>query len=657
MAVPSIVRYSGIAADSESDSPVSLPPSNARARGERPTAAEAEATLARARETIYAAPGPAVAEVEALLAGWGEAGAEAPERARVRARALELLAIGQRLAGDYAAGLRASEEAGRICEALGDEAGVAKACILAGNVQWALGGFEPALRLFERGLALRRSLGDRRGEAGALGSIGVMLDELGRLEEARRCYAESLAISRELGDRMFEGRTLNNLGEVCLKLGDLQAAREHAAAALANFRERGERVEAVNARNNLGRVALAAGRDAEAKAWFEGALDEAEQVGAPRARADARVFLAQVRAREGGAFFSLSAAATELEAALVEARALEMRALEAEICRQLADVRERAGEPAEALRVFRAFHDVQRQVFTAEAERRLRQLQVERALDAARAEATAERAKAEAWERLNRELEDQRSQLEAAVRRLLRVDRERNELLGLAAHDIQNPLGVIVSLAEHALGEARAAGAGADAGTLQTIHGTACAALELVRQILDLKAIEGGQRTLLPMRLDAGAVLRTVATDYRGRAGEKGLTVRCATAEAGDRAATVTVDPLSLRQVLDNLVSNAVKYTPAGGTVTLGVTRVAEPGGARVVLSIADTGPGFSAEDRARMFEPFARLSAKPTGGEHSSGLGLHLVRRLVAEIGGELRFESGTGEGARFEVVLRATG
>ena len=76
----------------------------------------------------------------------------------------------------------------------------------------------------------------------------------------------------------------------------------------------------------------------------------------------------------------------------------------------------------------------------------------------------------------------------------------------------------------------------------------------------------------------------------------------------------------------------------------------------QVTMTVADSGPGFTPEDRRRLFQPFARLSARPTGGEHSSGLGLYLVRRLVNELAGELHCESEPGRGARMIVSLAAT-
>jgi signal transduction histidine kinase len=105
---------------------------------------------------------------------------------------------------------------------------------------------------------------------------------------------------------------------------------------------------------------------------------------------------------------------------------------------------------------------------------------------------------------------------------------------------------------------------------------------------------------------------------------------------------------------MSNLVGNAVKYCPRGARIKVETT----PQDGRVTFAVADDGPGFSEDDRQRMFRRFERLSARPTGGESSTGLGLYIVKRLVELHGGRVYAESeGPGKGARFVVELRRTG
>ena len=108
-----------------------------------------------------------------------------------------------------------------------------------------------------------------------------------------------------------------------------------------------------------------------------------------------------------------------------------------------------------------------------------------------------------------------------------------------------------------------------------------------------------------------------------------------------------------IREAIDNLVSNAIKYSPIGGKITVGVSH--ESG--NTVIRITDEGAGLSPEDLGRLFGRFQRLSAKPTAGESSTGLGLSIVKRIIDMHGGHVTAESaGPGQGSTFTVTLPAT-
>src|SRR5262249_51342508 len=169
---------------------------------------------------------------------------------------------------------------------------------------------------------------------------------------------------------------------------------------------------------------------------------------------------------------------------------------------------------------------------------------------------------------------------------------------------------------------------------------------EMVQQLLDANRIERGEMKLTPAPTDLSALVRSVVEGYRPRAQAK----HQALVLQGDGAACpAVVDSQVTVQVLENLVSNAVKYSPPGKTISVRLKK--ESGATR--CEVRDEGPGLSADDPKKLFGKSARLSAKPTGGEHSTGLGLSIVKKMVEAMGGRVWCESELGKGATFIVEL----
>jgi signal transduction histidine kinase len=171
--------------------------------------------------------------------------------------------------------------------------------------------------------------------------------------------------------------------------------------------------------------------------------------------------------------------------------------------------------------------------------------------------------------------------------------------------------------------------------------------LELLADLLALSRLRDARDENIALGLvTVDETLQRVVKLYRPQSEEKrqALDVRL---EAGD--ATVLADPDRLRDVFANLVSNAVKYTPEGGAVTI----TSRADNERVVCEVADTGIGIPVEDQERLFEEFFRASNAREFAVEGTGLGLSIVREIVEGAGGSVACESGPGEGTRFSVTL----
>jgi CheY-like chemotaxis protein len=171
--------------------------------------------------------------------------------------------------------------------------------------------------------------------------------------------------------------------------------------------------------------------------------------------------------------------------------------------------------------------------------------------------------------------------------------------------------------------------------------------LELLSALLDMTRGEQGRISLEREPTDLAALTRSALAFHSRAASAKSQTI---TAEFGAGCPTVTADPHRIRQVIDNLISNAIKFGPPGTRIRVDLG----PVGGEVVWSVADQGPGLAAEDFPKLFQSFQKLSAHPTAGEPSTGLGLALSRNIVELHLGRIWAENCTdAAGARFSFAL----
>jgi signal transduction histidine kinase/HAMP domain-containing protein len=238
------------------------------------------------------------------------------------------------------------------------------------------------------------------------------------------------------------------------------------------------------------------------------------------------------------------------------------------------------------------------------------------------------------------------TQLQERNLQLVQVNQEKNEFLGIAAHDLKNPLASIqmsASIIQHYYDQL-------DKEMIleraQTITTTSKQMTEIITNLLDINAIEAGKTNLVMKDVDVVALASQLIEEYSDRAQQKKISMQF---ECDSETINIHADTNATRQVLDNLLSNALKYSPFGTRTTVRLRTV----GACAHIAIQDEGPGLSNEDKSKLFGKFARLSAQPTGGENSTGLGLSIVKRLVESMHGRVWCESELGKGATFTVQL----
>ncbi|WP_243041258.1 PAS domain-containing sensor histidine kinase [Dyella sedimenti] len=221
----------------------------------------------------------------------------------------------------------------------------------------------------------------------------------------------------------------------------------------------------------------------------------------------------------------------------------------------------------------------------------------------------------------------------------------KGELLAIASHDLKNPLSSIAGLAQILLDMKTAEGGASqqDIEFLKSIHEASSHMFEVVKGILANEGLEQEGLSITKDDVDLSALATDLVQFATPSAERKGITL----------SAVITPDihyqgdKTRLREALDNYISNAVKYSPQGKTVTVSLTLAAD--GKWIEFGVRDQGPGITEEDKPQLFGKFKKLSARPTAGESSTGLGLSIVKAIVELHGGQVGCDSTPGQGAYF--------
>jgi signal transduction histidine kinase len=240
--------------------------------------------------------------------------------------------------------------------------------------------------------------------------------------------------------------------------------------------------------------------------------------------------------------------------------------------------------------------------------------------------------------------------LSAQWLRLQRANGFKNEILGTVAHDLKNPLGVILGRTEM-LTELIGASSPKENITTQVEHirDATKRLTSMVDHLISDAMADAFDITIRREPVDVAALVNEVTEANLPSAVNKQQSISV----SGPQQFVTMCDADRIREAIDNLVSNAIKYSPIGGKITVAVSHEDD----NTVIRIVDQGPGLSPEDLGRLFGRFQRLSAKPTAGESSTGLGLSIVKRIIDMHGGHVTAESpGPGQGSTFTVTLPAT-
>ncbi len=243
----------------------------------------------------------------------------------------------------------------------------------------------------------------------------------------------------------------------------------------------------------------------------------------------------------------------------------------------------------------------------------------------------------------NQNIRKQNAIIEKQNDELISINKEKNHLIGILAHDLRNPLSMAMSMTELVQYQRQRLSAEQDQA-LEIIWKALQRMNEMIMKILDVKAIESKKLNIEVEVLDIPDIFDRLHKHFQQEAERKNIRLIF---DEPDSCPLVVADTHYTVQVMENLISNALKFSPSGTEIRIVLASDEQ----HVYIKVIDQGPGISASDMKKLFGKYQRLTARPTAGEHSTGLGLSIVKKYMEAMQGDVWCESVAGQGATFVV------
>lgn len=536
--------------------------------------------------------------------------------------------------------------------------------------------YESSIRYTKLLMEESRFYGDKKKEAEGYLLLGNNYSSVCRFLESLKCYSQALQIFDELGDKKGTANCYNNVANIYFYQKNYSSALPNYMKALDIFKELNNYVNITVALQNIVMIMLEEERLEEALDYLSQSRDYCELTNNKFGFANADSYTGEVLIKQhkfDEALFYFDRALilhnevndklgliTTLdglgacylnkheftdnkdESLLVKAEEYILQALQYaeeteteyakyKISKSLAEFYEYVNDFEKAIKYYKLHFELGEKIFKVELDEKVNSL------------------KEEIEEKEQKHIRDINQlkyvELAETVKKLEEVDKQKNEFFGVVVHDIKNPIGSIKMMGEILL-EDESMTKEDKHEFLSGIVEASDKALKLVMELLDYNSIEHGEIKIKLTEFDANEVFEKIIRLYRPSAEAKGVSIFY-TNEIINKF--IRSDKNSIEHIADNLISNAIKYSPSKGNVKIFISR--ENNFFQMIFT--DEGEGFSEEDKKIIFKQFSKLSARPTGGEHSTGLGLSIVKKLVDSLNGTIELDSEKGRGASMIVKI----
>jgi signal transduction histidine kinase len=588
-----------------------------------------------------------------------------------------LLALSQEVSDkDSKLAFISAREALLLSEAIGYTDGMARALIMVANKYLDFGDYEHALQHYLSAMELENELGNKERVAILLNNIALVHLEQENYARGAEYLTLSIELTREIGDGDQIYLMLNNLGVIHRRQGNYDEA-------LKRFRESQQQALDLAADTlvhmvatlNIGNTLRNKGELDEALGYMLKANNYFEKQDLTLHQITSFLFLGQLYMDRNETANALKYAGQSLDLSLRENQRERIK----DAHQLLATIYESEGDSSRAFTHYKLYHqysdtlyNIQRSNLIQEMQMRFDVEQKNRELDLLNNEFALQEARIIQQRQvrnsliggialllviaillvyMNRQkkqnyelLKKRREEIEEQNRMLAELNKEKDEFLSIVAHDMRNPLSVIKTAVELIETDENP-----DHENLEEYSGliqiSTDRMMNLVNNLLDVQSMkEHSSRTVKSDKLDVDELLEQSMQHFKRSASVKNISlIRRSDGYAG----TIIGDHDSFVRIMDNLISNAIKYAPFNSEVKI-CTAVYDN---NLRITVIDEGPGIHTEDQHKLFGKFSKLSNKPTGNENSTGLGLYIVKKLVQSMGGSVGVRSQPGKGSEFYV------
>lgn len=556
-------------------------------------------------------------------------------------------------------------EAKLSAEKLNDADSLYKAHYGLAKIAMRHGHFDIAVENINSAVSISALHGNKRQQASALNVLGIALSNLGDFSNSLATYFSALKLARETDNKKSQAQILNNISNCYHWMKEVDNSLEYLQMAMELALEAGNLSDICSLKSNMGHLYTSLGKFDEAYRLMTESLEmNIKEVNNSDALAKtynnlAALYLEQKKYDEalecyfrsmeivtekkdeftishtkmliGLAYYMIgdySKAVTHQEQALDTAQKINSKKLLNIINKNLADSYEAIGEYEKAYYCFEEYFRLETQATKDFSDLKVKYLNISHKVDIAKKEAEI--------------LHEKNEELDGLNKKLIALNEEKNEFLGIAVHDLKNPLNGISLAASGLIKNLDKISQEKFDTTISRIESVTGRMKLILNNLLDVNAIESGEYNLNYQNINISSLLKDIVSHFKSVADEKSISL-----EYENKIGEIlfSTDENALTEILENLISNAIKYSEENKSVWVILTKSDK----NFIIQIIDSGLGIKEEEQEKIFKKFAKISNKPTAGENSTGLGLSIVKKLTELLGGSITFKSIYGSGSTF--------